>query len=162
MPGRIIQSIRKSGTSNPVFVLDEIDKISSGSQGDPSSALLELLDPEQNSSFHDNFLEIGYDLSKVMFVATANNLSTMHPALLDRMELINVSGYTSEEKVSIANKFLIKKQLSEHGMNSSDFKISNKNIKEIISGYTRESGVRNLEKQIAKLIRNRAKNMFQF
>ena len=159
MPGRIIQSIRKSGTSNPVFVLDEIDKISSGSQGDPSSALLELLDPEQNSSFHDNFLEIGYDLSKVMFVATANNLSTMHPALLDRMELINVSGYTSEEKVSIANKFLIKKQLSEHGMNSSNFKISNKNIKEIISGYTRESGVRNLEKQIAKLIRNRAKNI---
>ena len=159
MPGRIIQSVRKSGTSNPVFVLDEIDKISSGSQGDPSSALLELLDPEQNSSFHDNFLEIGYDLSKVMFVATANNLSTMHPALLDRMELINVSGYTSEEKVSIANKFLIKKQLTEHGMNSSDFKISNKNIKEIISGYTRESGVRNLEKQIAKLIRNRAKNI---
>ena len=159
MPGRIIQSVRKSGTSNPVFVLDEIDKISSGSQGDPSSALLELLDPEQNSSFHDNFLEIGYDLSKVMFVATANNLSTMHPALLDRMELINVSGYTSEEKVSIANKFLIKKQLSENGMNSSDFKISNKNIKEIISGYTRESGVRNLEKQIAKLIRNRAKNI---
>ena len=159
MPGRIIQSIRKSGTSNPVFVLDEIDKISSGSQGDPSSALLELLDPEQNSSFHDNFLEIGYDLSKVMFVATANNLSTLHPALLDRMELINVSGYTSEEKVSIANKFLIKKQLSEHGVNSSDFKISNKNIKEIIGGYTRESGVRNLEKQIAKLIRNRAKNI---
>ena len=159
MPGRIIQSVRKSGTSNPVFVLDEIDKISSGSQGDPSSALLELLDPEQNSSFHDNFLEIGYDLSKVMFVATANNLSTMHPALLDRMELINVSGYTSEEKVSIANKFLIKKQLSEHGINNSDFKISNKNIKEIISGYTRESGVRNLEKQIAKLIRNRAKNI---
>ena len=159
MPGRIIQSIRKSGTSNPVFVLDEIDKISSGSQGDPSSALLELLDPEQNSSFHDNFLEIGYDLSKVMFIATANNLSTMHPALLDRMELINVAGYTSEEKVSIANKFLIKKQLSEHGMNSSNFKISNKNIKEIISGYTRESGVRNLEKQIAKLIRNRAKNI---
>ena len=159
MPGRIIQSIRKSGTSNPVFVLDEIDKISRGSQGDPSSALLELLDPEQNSSFHDNFLEIGYDLSKVMFVATANNLSTIHPALLDRMELINVSGYTSEEKVSIANKFLIKKQLSEHGMNSSDLKISNKNIKDIISGYTRESGVRNLEKQIAKLIRNRAKDI---
>ena len=159
MPGRIIQSIRKSGTSNPVFVLDEIDKISSGSQGDPSSALLELLDPEQNNSFHDNFLEVGYDLSKVMFIATANNLSTMHPALLDRMELINVSGYTSEEKVSIASKFLVKKQLSEHGMKGNDFKINSKILKDIISDYTRESGVRNLEKQIAKLIRNRAKNI---
>ena len=159
MPGRIIQSIRKSGTSNPVFVLDEIDKISSGSQGDPSSALLELLDPEQNNSFHDNFLEVGYDLSKVMFIATANNLSTMHPALLDRMELINVSGYTSEEKVSIASKFLVKKQLSEHGMKGNDFKINSKILKDIIGGYTRESGVRNLEKQIAKLIRNRAKNI---
>ena len=159
MPGRIIQSIRKSGTSNPVFVLDEIDKISSGSQGDPSSALLELLDPEQNNSFHDNFLEIGYDLSKVMFIATANNLSSMHPALLDRMELINVSGYTTEEKSSIASKFLIKKQLLDHGMKINDFKINNQTIKDIISGYTRESGVRSLEKQIAKLIRNRAKNI---
>ena len=159
MPGRIIQSIRKSGTSNPVFVLDEIDKISSGAQGDPSSALLELLDPEQNNSFHDNFLEVGYVLSKVMFIATANNLSSMHPALLDRMELINVSGYTSEEKVSIASKFLIKKQLTEHGMKLNDFKISNNVLKDIISDYTRESGVRNLEKQIAKLIRNRAKNI---
>ena len=159
MPGRIIQSIRKSGTSNPVFVLDEIDKISSGAQGDPSSALLELLDPEQNNSFHDNFLEVGYDLSKVMFIATANNLSSMHPALLDRMELINVSGYTTEEKVSIASKFLIKKQLTEHGMKLNDFKISSNILKDIISDYTRESGVRNLEKQIAKLIRNRAKNI---
>jgi ATP-dependent Lon protease len=159
MPGRIIQNIRKSGTSNPVFVLDEIDKISTGSQGDPSSALLELLDPEQNNSFYDNFLELGYDLSKVMFIATANNLSNMHPALLDRMELINVSGYTSEEKVSIAKKFLIKKQLEEHGMKLKDFNLSNQIIKDIISGYTRESGVRNLEKQIAKLIRNRAKNL---
>ena len=159
MPGRIIQSIRKSGTSNPVFVLDEIDKISSGSQGDPSSALLELLDPEQNNSFHDNFLEIGYDLSKVMFIATANNLSSMHPALLDRMELINVSGYTTEEKSSIASKFLIKKQLLDHGMKINDSKINNQTIKDIISGYTRESGVRSLEKQIAKLIRNRAKNI---
>ena len=159
MPGRIIQSIRKSGTSNPVFVLDEIDKISSGAQGDPSSALLELLDPEQNNSFHDNFLEVGYDLSKVMFIATENNLSSMHPALLDRMELINVSGYTSEEKVSIASKFLIKKQLTEHGMKLNDFKISSNILKDIISDYTRESGVRNLEKQIAKLIRNRAKNI---
>tara|TARA_B100001027_G_scaffold95105_2_gene65300 strand:- start:3002 stop:5452 length:2451 start_codon:yes stop_codon:yes gene_type:complete len=159
MPGRIIQSIRKSGTSNPVFVLDEIDKISSGAQGDPGSALLELLDPEQNNSFHDNFLEVGYDLSKVMFIATANNLSTMHPALLDRMELINVSGYTTEEKVSIATKFLVKKQLIEHGMKLNDFKIPSSLLKEIISDYTRESGVRNLEKQIAKLIRNRAKNI---
>ena len=159
MPGRIIQSIRKSGTSNPVFVLDEIDKISSGAQGDPSSALLELLDPEQNNSFHDNFLEVGYDLSKVMFIATANNLSSMHPALLDRMELINVSGYTTEEKVSIASKFLVKKQLTEHGMKLNDFKISSNLLKDIISDYTRESGVRNLEKQIAKLIRNRAKNI---
>jgi len=159
MPGRIIQSIRKSGTSNPVFVLDEIDKISSGAQGDPSSALLELLDPEQNNSFHDNFLEVGYDLSKVMFIATANNLSSMHPALLDRMELINVSGYTTEEKVSIASKFLIKKQLTEHGMKLNDFKISSNLLKDIIIDYTRESGVRNLEKQIAKLIRNRAKNI---
>jgi ATP-dependent Lon protease len=159
MPGRIIQSIRKSGTSNPVFVLDEIDKISSGAQGDPSSALLELLDPEQNNSFHDNFLEVGYDLSKVMFIATANNLSSMHPALLDRMELINVSGYTTEEKVSIASKFLIKKQLTEHGMKLNDFKITSNVLKDIISDYTRESGVRNLEKQIAKLIRNRAKNI---
>lgn len=159
MPGRIIQSIRKSGTSNPVFVLDEIDKVSSGSQGDPSSALLELLDPEQNNSFHDNFLEIGYDLSKVMFIATANNLSSMHPALLDRMELINVSGYTTEEKSSIASKFLIKKQLLDHGMKVNDFKINNQTLKDIITGYTRESGVRNLEKHIAKLIRNRAKNI---
>ena len=159
MPGRIIQSIRKSGTSNPVFVLDEIDKISSGAQGDPSSALLELLDPEQNNSFHDNFLEVGYDLSKVMFIATANNLSSMHPALLDRMELINVSGYTTEEKASIASKFLIKKQLKEHGMKLNEFKISSNVLKHIISDYTRESGVRNLEKQIAKLIRNRAKNI---
>ena len=159
MPGRIIQSIRKSGTSNPVFVLDEIDKISSGAQGDPSSALLELLDPEQNNFFHDNFLEVGYDLSKVMFIATANNLSSMHPALLDRMELINVSGYTTEEKVSIASRFLIKKQLKEHGMKLNEFKISSNVLKHIISDYTRESGVRNLEKQIAKLIRNRAKNI---
>ena len=159
MPGRIIQSIRKSGTSNPVFVLDEIDKISSGAQGDPSSALLELLDPEQNNSFHDNFLEVGYDLSKVMFIATANNLSSMHPALIDRMELINVSGYTTEEKASIASRFLIKKQLKEHGMKLNEFKISSNVLKHIISDYTRESGVRNLEKQIAKLIRNRAKNI---
>ena len=159
MPGRIIQSIKKAGTSNPVFVLDEIDKLSSGSQGDPASALLELLDPEQNNSFHDNFLEVGYDLSKVMFIATANSLSNLHPALIDRMELINVTGYTTEEKTSIAQKFLIKKQLKEHGLKTSDFKLNQTIIKQIISNYTRESGVRNLEKQIAKLIRAKAKNI---
>ena len=159
MPGRIIQSIKKAGTSNPVFVLDEIDKLSSSSQGDPASALLELLDPEQNNSFHDNFLEVGYDLSKVMFIATANSLSNLHPALIDRMELINVTGYTAEEKTSIAQKFLINKQLKEHGLKVSDFKLNQTIIKQIISNYTRESGVRNLEKQIAKLIRSRAKNI---
>ena len=159
MPGRIIQSIKKAGTSNPVFVLDEIDKLSSGSQGDPASALLELLDPEQNNSFHDNFLEVGYDLSKVMFIATANSLSNLHPALIDRMELINVTGYTTEEKTSIAQKFLIKKQLKEHGLKTIDFKLNQTIIKQIISNYTRESGVRNLEKQIAKLIRAKAKNI---
>ena len=159
MPGRIIQSIKKAGTSNPVFVLDEIDKLSSSSQGDPASALLELLDPEQNNSFHDNFLEVGYDLSKVMFIATANSLSNLHPALIDRMELINVTGYTAEEKTSIAQKFLINKQLKEHGLKVSDFKLNQTIIKQIISNYTRESGVRNLEKQIAKLIRSKAKNI---
>ncbi len=159
MPGRIIQSIKKAGTSNPVFVLDEIDKLSSSAQGDPASALLELLDPEQNNSFHDNFLEVGYDLSKVMFIATANSLSNLHPALIDRMELINVTGYTTEEKTSIAQKFLIKKQLKEHGLTTRDFKLNKTIIKNIISHYTRESGVRNLEKQIAKLIRSKAKNI---
>ena len=159
MPGRIIQSIKKAGTSNPVFVLDEIDKLSSSSQGDPASALLELLDPEQNNSFHDNFLEISYDLSKVMFIATANSLSNLHPALIDRMELINESGYTHEEKSAFEKKFLIRKQLKEHGLTSKDFKLNQSLIKQIISDYTRESGVRNLEKQIAKLIRSKAKNI---
>ncbi|GAA0873055.1 endopeptidase La [Gangjinia marincola] len=159
MPGRIIQSIKKAGTSNPVFVLDEIDKLSSGIQGDPSSALLEVLDPEQNSEFHDNFLELGYDLSKVMFIATSNSLNTIQPALRDRMEIINVTGYTIEEKVEIARKHLLPKQLKEHGMTKDQLKIGKKRLEKIVEGYTRESGVRGLEKQIAKMVRYAAKNI---
>ena len=153
MPGRIIKSLKKAGTSNPVFVLDEIDKLSVGSQGDPSSALLEVLDPEQNNSFYDNFLEIGYDLSKVMFIATSNSLSTIQPALLDRMEIINVTGYTIEEKVEIAKQHLLPKQIKEHGLTKEHLKIGKPQLEKIVEGYTRESGVRGLEKQIAKTVR---------
>ena len=159
MPGRIIQNIKKTGTSNPVFVLDEIDKVGFGSQGDPSSALLEVLDPEQNSDFYDNFLELGYDLSKVMFIATANNISSINPALRDRMEFINISGYTLEEKTIIAKKYLVPKQLKEHGLNKKDFILSKPIIEVIIDKYTRESGVRGLEKQIAKSVRYAAKSV---
>ena len=153
MPGRILQLIKKAGTSNPVFVLDELDKLSQGYGGDPSSAMLEVLDPEQNNEFYDNFLEIGYDLSKVMFIATANDLSTIQPALKDRMEIINISGYTIEEKVEIARHFLLPKVLKEHGMEHKQIQLGKKEIERIIEGYTRESGVRNLEKQIAKIVR---------
>ena len=159
MPGRIIQSLKKAGTSNPVFILDEIDKLSNSHQGDPSSAMLEVLDPEQNSEFHDNFLEMGYDLSKVMFIATANNLSTIQPALRDRMEIINVTGYTIEEKVEIAKRHLLPKQLEEHGLSKKDLKIGKRQLEKIVEGYTRESGVRNLEKQIAKVVRYAAKSI---
>lgn len=159
MPGRIIQSLKKAGTSNPVFVLDEIDKVGSSHQGDPASALLEVLDPEQNSEFHDNFLEMGYDLSKVMFVATANSLSTIQPALRDRMEIINMTGYTTEEKIQIAKRHLLPKQIKEHGLDEKDIKLGVKEIERIIDGYTRESGVRGLEKQIAKVVRYAAKNV---
>ncbi|MDW5288630.1 endopeptidase La [Formosa sp. PL04] len=159
MSGRILQSIKKAGTSNPVFVLDEIDKLSNSHQGDPSSALLEVLDPEQNSAFHDNFLELGYDLSKVMFVATSNSLSTIQPALLDRMEIINVTGYTIEEKVEIAKRHLLPKQIKEHGLTEKDIKIGKPQLEKIVEGYTRESGVRGLEKQIAKMVRYAAKNI---
>mgnify|MGYP000134851003 FL=1 len=159
MPGRIIQNIKKADTSNPVFVLDEIDKIRNSNIGDPSSAMLEVLDPEQNKEFYDNYLELGYDLSKVMFIATSNNLSSIQPALLDRMELINVSGYTTEEKIQIGKKFLLPKQLNEHGLKKKDLKIPSSVIEKITEGYTRESGVRGLEKQIAKLVRNCAKNI---
>jgi ATP-dependent Lon protease len=159
MPGRIIQSLKKAGTSNPVFVLDEIDKLSSSNHGDPSSALLEVLDPEQNNSFYDNFLEMGYDLSKVMFIATSNNMSTIQPALRDRMEIIKMSGYTIEEKVEIARQHLFPRQLKEHGLTSKDLTIGKKQLEKIVEGYTRESGVRGLESKIAQVIRNAAKSV---
>ncbi len=159
MPGRIVQSVKKAGTSNPVFILDEIDKLSNSHQGDPSSAMLEVLDPEQNMEFYDNFLEMGYDLSKVMFIATANSLASIQPALLDRMEIINVSGYTIEEKVEIGKRHLLPKQLKEHGLTEKDLKIAKPQLEKIVEGYTRESGVRSLEKQIAKTIRYAAKSI---
>jgi ATP-dependent Lon protease len=159
MPGRIIQSLKKAGKSNPVFILDEIDKLSNSHQGDPSSAMLEVLDPEQNNEFHDNFLEMGYDLSKVMFIATANSLSEIQPALKDRMEIIHVTGYTIEEKVEIAKRHLLPKQLKEHGLSMKDLKIGKPQLEKIVEGYTRESGVRSLEKQIAKMVRHAAKSI---
>ena len=157
MPGRIIQSLKKAGTANPVFVLDEIDKLATGNQGDPSSALLEVLDPEQNKEFYDNFLEMGFDLSKVMFIATSNNMNTIQPALRDRMEVITMTGYTVEEKVEIARKHLFPKQLKEHGLEGKNLSISKKELEKIVVGYTRESGVRGLESKIAQVIRNSAK-----
>ena len=159
LPGRIIQSLKKAGTSNPVFVLDEIDKVSTGVQGDPAAALLEVLDPEQNTAFYDNFLEMGYDLSKVMFVATANSLSPIHPALRDRMEMINISGYTLEEKSAIAKRHLLPKQLKEHGLNNKQLNLSKVLLDKMVEGYTRESGVRGLEKQVAKAVRYAAKSI---
>lgn len=153
MAGRILQSIKKSGTSNPVIVLDEIDKVGKGMHGDPSSALLEVLDPEQNKSFYDNFLEMGYDLSKVMFIATANSLSTIQTPLLDRMEIIQIAGYTLEEKIEIAKRHLIKKQQEENGLDSKSFKLGNNELKHIIEAHTSESGVRSLEKRLAAIAR---------
>lgn len=159
MPGRIIQNLKKVNSSNPVFVLDEIDKIGNDFRGDPSSALLEILDPEQNNSFYDNYLELDYDLSNVMFVATANRLDTIQPALLDRMEIIDLSGYTVEEKSQIAKKYLVPKQREAHGLNKKNFDVNSKAIEKIIEEYTRESGVRTLEKRIAALARSTAKNI---
>lgn len=162
MPGRIIQSMKKAGTSNPVFVLDEIDKVTGMTiQGDPSAALLEVLDPEQNISFYDNYLEIGYDLSKVLFIATANNAADIPHALLDRMEIIDISGYFLEEKVNIAKKHLVPKQLKENGFKRTDLNFSDSILETVINNYTRESGVRNLERTIAKIIRNRAASLVQ-
>jgi len=159
MPGRIIKSIKKANSSNPVFVLDEIDKVTRDNQGDPSSALLEVLDPEQNESFHDNYLELDYDLSKVMFVATANSLDTIQPALRDRMEIIEINGYTLEEKIKIAQKHLLPKQLKRHGLKKNDLILSDQVLEKIVDQYTRESGVRSLEKRISKIIRHIAKSI---
>ncbi len=157
MPGRIIKSLIKAGSSNPVFILDEIDKVSSDRQGDPSSALLEVLDPEQNTTFHDNFLDVDFDLSKVMFIATANNLNTIPAPLLDRMELIEVSGYITEEKIEIARKHLTPKALEANGMRKDAIKIGKNTLEAIIENYTRESGVRELEKKIGKILRKSAR-----
>ena len=159
MPGRIVQSLKKAKTSNPVFVLDEIDKLSVGGQGDPSSAMLEVLDPEQNTAFYDNFVETGFDLSKVMFIATSNNISNVQPALIDRMEIVNLSGYTTEEKFQIAKKHLLPRQIKVHGLAKNIIKLNKSSLELIIEGYTKESGVRGLEKQIAKLTRNVAKSV---
>lgn len=159
MPGRIIQSIKKAKTSNPVFILDEIDKLSVSHNGDPSSALLEVLDPEQNKDFYDNFLEMGYDLSKVMFIATSNSLSTIQPALLDRMEIIEMNGYTIEEKVQIGKKHLLPKQLKDHGLTSKEVSIGTKQMEFVVTNYTRESGVRGLNKELANIARGVAKSI---
>ena len=159
MPGRVLQNMKKAGSNDPVFILDEIDKLSYGVGGDPSSSMLEVLDPEQNNSFYDNYLEMGYDLSKVFFIATANNLGTIQPALLDRMEIIDVSGYTSEEKVEIAKRHLVPKQLENHGLTKDQFSIGKPELKAVVEGYTRESGVRSLDKKVAKLIRHSAKDI---
>ena len=157
MPGRIIKGLIKAGSSNPVFILDEIDKVGADHQGDPSSALLEVLDPEQNTTFHDNFLDVDYDLSKVMFIATANNLNTIPAPLLDRMELIEVSGYITEEKIEIARRHLVPKELEANGMKKNAIKFSKATLETIIENYTRESGVRELEKKIGKILRKSAR-----
>lgn len=159
LPGKVVQNIKKAKSSNPVFILDEIDKVSSDFRGDPASALLEVLDPEQNNAFADNYLELEYDLSKVLFIATANSLETIHPALRDRMEIIEITGYTQEEKVEIAKRHLIPKQKKEHGLKTADVTFHKKAIEKIIDGYTRESGVRNLERKIGSTVRHIAKSI---
>jgi ATP-dependent Lon protease len=159
MPGRIVQSIRKVKSSNPVIILDEIDKVGSDHRGDPSSALLEVLDPEQNHTFYDNYLELEYDLSKVLFIATANNLQNIQPALRDRLEIIELSGYAVEEKIEIAKRHLVPKQREAHGLKNTAFRISDKVLEKIIQEYTRESGVRELDRLLAAIMRNFAKQL---
>ena len=159
MPGRIIQSIRKIKSSNPVMILDEIDKVGADHRTDPSSALLEVLDPEQNNSFYDNYLELEYDLSKVLFIATANNINTIQPALRDRLEIIDLSGYAVEEKIEIAKRHLMPKQKDMHGLKDSNFKINDSVLEKVIGDYTRESGVRELDRQLASIMRNQAKEL---
>ena len=159
LPGRILSGIQRAGTSNPVIVLDEIDKLASDFKGDPSSALLEALDPEQNNTFHDNYLDVDYDLSNVLFITTANGIGTIQPALKDRMEMINVSGYLAEEKLQIAHKYLVPKQLTEHGLKADELSFTDEALQHIVDEYTHESGVRSLEKQIAKVARVTAKKM---
>jgi ATP-dependent Lon protease len=159
MPGRVIQNLKKAEIANPVFILDEIDKLGRSNHGDPSSALLEVLDPEQNNAFYDNYVETEFDLSRVMFIATANSLSTIQGPLLDRMEVIEVNGYTIEEKIEIAKRHLLPKQIAEHGITRKDISIDKKVLEKLIEEYTNESGVRGLDKMIAKLVRNRARQI---
>jgi ATP-dependent Lon protease len=159
MPGRIVQNLIKAGSSNPVFILDEIDKVSKDFHGDPASALLEVLDPEQNIEFHDNYLDVDFDLSRVLFIATANTVSTIHPALKDRMELIDISGYLMEEKREIAKRHLVKRQLENHGMDKNSVTFSKEILVRIIEDYTRESGVRELDKMLAKVVRRIARKV---
>jgi ATP-dependent Lon protease len=159
MPGRVIDTIKRCGSSNPVIILDEVDKITVSNHGDPSSALLEVLDPEQNTTFHDNYIDMEYDLSKVLFIATANNVGNINPALRDRMEMINISGYILEDKIRIALDHLLPKQCEVHGVKKEELILTSAIVEKIISEYTRESGVRSLDKHIAKIARARAKNI---